>query len=82
MVKFPSGSFTAYRGNTGTEDKRATVSLTLQRSTAAFHAGQRGKTVDTFTVPVSSVLGYSEAIGRGTFAEEEVIVPTQGLKRL
>ena len=38
--------------------------------------------VEQFRVKTSDVLSYSEAIGRGTFAEEEIIVPRSVLKDL
>jgi len=76
--------FTAYRGETGTEGKQATVSLTLSPDTARHHATRWGKNPDgkvhEYQVRTSDVLGYSEAIGRGTFAEQEVVVPSNRAK--
>lgn len=76
--------FTAYRGETGTEGKQATMSLTLSPDTARHHATRSGKNPDgkvhEYRVRTSDVLGYSEAIGRGTFAEQEVVVPSNRAK--
>jgi hypothetical protein len=75
---------TAYRGITGTEGKAPTTSLTLSPSTAKFHARKRGvdKGVKAYTIQVDDVLGYSEAIGKGTYAEEEIVVRANTLKNL
>ncbi len=76
---FGDKDLTVYRGFTGTEGKNDTISLTLQKSTALFHAREQGKRtgiMQEFKIPVSSVLSYGEAIGRGTFDEQEIIVPT------
>lgn len=79
-------TLTAYRGYTGTEGKWPTVSLTLEKGVAQRASGkpsQRGKgEVKSFLVPVSDVLSYSEAIGKGTFAEEEIIVFSKSLRTL
>jgi 2'-5' RNA ligase len=78
--------FTAYRGRTGREGKGSTVSLTLKKTTAIGHAtkwgSKPGGLVDTLIVRTADVLAYSEAIGKGTFAEEEIIVPSEKLKTL
>lgn len=64
---------TAYRGTTKTEGKTPTLSLSLRESTARFHA--QGREVKSYQIKTKDVLSYSEAIGKGTFAEEEIIVP-------
>jgi len=69
---------TLYRGLRGTEDKSPVLSYSLNQSTARFFAEQQGirtGKIEKIEVPVSSVLSYSEAIGRGSLAEEEVIIP-------
>lgn len=76
-------SVVAYRGVKGTEDKGNTVSLTLSKFTAQFHA--KGGEVLKLTVPVDRVYSYSNSIGYGTFDEQEIIVPKDvlsGLKTL
>lgn len=80
MLRLKYGdTLTAYRGTTGTESSRVTTSLSLSEHTAKFHA--RGKPVVRYTVKVDHVLGYSEAIGRGTFAEEEIVVRAKSLSQ-
>ena len=63
---------TAYRGLTGSEGFTNTVSLTLDRGVA--RRASRGG-LWQLRIPVSEILSYSEALGKGTFAEEEIIVP-------
>lgn len=69
---------TLYRGLKGTEDKAPVLSYSLDKNVAKFQAEQQGirtGEIEEIKVPVSQVLSYSEAIGRGTFGEEEVIIP-------
>jgi hypothetical protein len=69
---------TLYRGLKGTEEKSPVLSYTLNEDVARFQATQQGirtGKIEEIKVPVSEVLSYSEAIGRGTFAEDEVIIP-------
>lgn len=68
---------TLYRGVKGTEDKTPVLSYSLDRSTAKFFAEQQGirsGKIEEIKVPVSQVLSYSEAIGKGTLAEAEVLI--------
>lgn len=68
---------TLYRGVKGTEDKTPVLSYSLDRSTAKFFAEQQGirsGKIEEIKVPVSQVLSYSDAIGRGTFDEAEVLI--------
>lgn len=69
---------TLYRGLKGTEDKSPVLSYSLDKATAQFNAEQQGirtGQIEEIKVPVSEILSYSEAIGKGTFAEAEVIIP-------
>lgn len=75
--KFGNGPLTVYRGVTGSESKRPTVSVTLQASTARYHGHGN---VQTYSINIADVLSYGEAIGRGTYAEEEIVVFTKALK--
>lgn len=68
---------TLYRGLKGTEERSPVLSYTLDKNVAKFQAEQQGirtGKIEEIKVPVSKVLSYSEAIGRGTFAEAEVII--------
>ena len=69
---------TLYRGLKGTEERSPVLSYTLNEDVAKFQATQQGirtGKIEEIRVPISEVLSYSEAIGRGTFAEDEVIIP-------
>lgn len=71
---------TLYRGLKGTEDKAPVLSYSLDKNTAKFNAEQQGirtGKIEEIKVPVSEVLSYSDAIGRGTFDEAEVIIPNK-----
>ena len=73
--------FVAYRGITGREHHRTTTSLTLNLRTAKFHTSTRGKNlIIKYEVRVDDVLAFSDAIGKGTFDEKEIIVHTRSLK--
>jgi hypothetical protein len=74
---------TLYRGLKGTEDKSPVLSYSLDKNTAKFFAEQQGirtGKIEEIKVPVSEVLSYSDAIGKGRFDEKEVLIRNPAFK--